>query len=242
MPEPSLELDKPNAVGALDRLTTNVAMSLVCVVPTFFMCLVKPWRLSALIRMDDPSGRSGMLLAPGAYFPLAMLVSLMAGALLTTPEIANNSGAFLGPALALSIQSALAEGDVWKTIAIVMPIFGFAVLAGSLGLVLKKWAHQDWTLRTSLRAVFYVTATLVSWIILSTAALDLIRISSGNADLVNTLISLIPLPTLGLVFWMYLWFFRNGGALSLVRSGILSLAMIAIKIVSVIALGTMAAM
>ncbi|MCI5048421.1 MAG: hypothetical protein MRY59_13050 [Aquisalinus sp.] len=53
---------------------------------------------------------------------------------------------------------------------------------------------------------------------------------------------MIPFPTLSLVFWMYLWFFRNDGALSLVRSGILSLAMIVIKILSIIALGTMAAL
>lgn len=240
MVEPSIDLEKPHAVGALDRLTTNVAISFVAVVPTLFVCAIKPWRLSELIRQDHPEGRSGMLLSPGAFFPLSMFLSLMAGALLTTPEIANNNGAFLGPGLALAIQSAVSEGDVWKVVAIIMPIYGFAVVVGSLGLVLNPLVGSDWSLRTSLRAVFYVTGTLVSWVVLTTAAIDLVRVYGGNTDLVSSLYLLIPLPTFGLIFWMYLWFFRSGDALSVVRSSVLSVMMILLMILSVIGLGTLA--
>lgn len=240
MVDPNIDLEKPHAVGALDRLTTNVAISLVAVVPTLFVCAIQPWRLSELIQQDHPEGRSGMLLSPGAFSPLSMLLSLMAGALLTTPEIANNNGAFLGPGLALTIQAAVSEGDIWKAVAIILPIYGFAVVVGSLGLVLKPWIGSDWSIRTILRAVFYVTGALVSWVILTTAAIDLIRVSSGNIDLVNSLYMLIPLPTFGLIFWMYFWFFRKGGALSLVRSGVLSMMMILLMVLSVIGLGTLA--
>jgi hypothetical protein len=234
MTEPSLDLDKPNAVGTLDRLTTNVALSLIAVVPTFFACIFRPWRLATLIRQDDPEGRCGMLLAPGAFFPLSLLVSMIAGALLTTPEIASNNGAYLGPGLALSIQSAVSEGDVWKTIAIIMPIYGVAVLVGTAGSILKYWTHGDWTLRVSLRAVFYVAGAFVSWVILSTAAIDLIRVSTGNTELVNLLLSLVGLPSIGGMAWMYFWFLRNDGAISRVRSGILSGAMLVLTILSVI--------
>ncbi|NQY12753.1 MAG: hypothetical protein HRT81_02700, partial [Henriciella sp.] len=197
MSEPSLELDKPQAIATLDRLTTNVALSLVAVIPTFFVCILQPWRVANLVREDHPEGRSGMLLSPGAYFPLSLLVSMIAGAVLTTPEIADYNGAYLGPDLALSIQAAMSEGDIWKTIAIIMPIYGFAVLAGALGLSLKVFASEDWSLRTSLRTVFYVVGTFVSWVILSTAAIDLVRVHSQNRDLVNTLNGVDPVFAFG---------------------------------------------
>ena len=74
-----------------------------------------------------------MLLSPGAYFPLSLLVSMTAGAILTTPEIADYNGAYLGPDLALSIQAAMSEGDIWKTIAIIMPIYGFCGIGRRFG-------------------------------------------------------------------------------------------------------------
>ena len=232
MSEPSLELDKPQAIATLDRLTTNVALSLVAVIPTFLVCILQPWRVAQLVREDHPEGRSGMLLSPGAYFPLSLLVSMTAGAVLTTPEIADYNGAYLGPDLALSIQAAMSEGDIWKTIAIIMPIYGFAVLAGALGLILKVFASEDWSLRTSLRTVFYVVGTLVSWVILSTAAIDLVRVYSQNPSMVNALTAIISVPVLAVMVWMFFWIFRNGGALSYVRSGILSIAMFFVMVVS----------
>ena len=237
MDDPSLDLEKPNAVGALDRITTNVALSLIAVIPTFLTCIIAPWRLTGLLKGDDPEGRAGMRLAPGAFFPLCLLLSMIIGAQLTTPELARNNGAFLGPNLALSIQSAIADGDLWRTVSIVMPIYAFAVLTGTFGVIVKFWAHKDWTLRVSIRAAFYVFGVFVSWIILSTAAIDIVRASNGGAQVVEILMMLVPLPVLGAVFWMYFWFFRNDGELSYLRSGLLSLAMILLMFFALVALG-----
>lgn len=242
MDEPSLEIEKPNAVGTLDRITTNVAIALIGVVPTFLTCIVAPWRLTDLLKRDAPEGRSGMLLAPGAFFPLSLLASMIAGALLTTPEIASNNGAFLGPNLALSIQSAVSEGNVWRTVGIIMPIYAFAVLAGALGALLKGRAHPDWNLRVSLRAAFYVVGVFVSWVILSTAAIDIVRASTKNYQLVQTLTMFVTLPALGVIVWIYFWFFRNGGAISLIRSGILSAAMMALTILAIVAVGILSSL
>ena len=71
MSGPSLDLEKPNLIGGLDKLVTNFAISAIAVVPTFLTCIVKPWRLRALIDQDLPDGRRGLLLGPGAYFPLS---------------------------------------------------------------------------------------------------------------------------------------------------------------------------
>ena len=225
MSGPNLDLEKSNAIGGLDRLVTNFAISAIAVLPTFWTCIVKPWRLTKLLDRDDPDGRMGMLLAPGAFFPLSLMVSFITAALLATPETVSNNGAFIGPGLALSVQSAASAGDLWKIIATIMPIYGTAVLIGLLGTVLKPWAHQDWTLRVSLRAAFYVTAVLVSWLMLTGAGIDLIRLSTGKNEIASVLYSILIVPTCGFVIWTYFWFFRNNGSVSWVRSGALSVAM-----------------
>ena len=239
MSEPSIDLDKPNAMGTLDRLTTNVAISIIAVVPTLLTCIAMPWRLSKLLKRDDPEGRSGMLLSPGAFFPLSLLVSMITGALLTTPEMASTNGSFLGPNLALSIQSSVSEGDIWRTIGIVMPIYACVVLVGALGVLLKPWAHEDWDLRVSLRAIFYVSGAFIAWVMLATAVLDIVRVSTQNAQLLSTLIMVLPIPTLWIVLSMYFWFFRYDGKLSFVRSGLLSVAMFVLMLLSVVTLGTL---
>jgi len=226
MSGPSLDIEKPNAIGGLDRLVTNFALSAIAVFPTFAACVAKPSRLRPLIDGDDPDGRMGMLLAPGAFFPFALLVSFIAAAILATPETLNYNGAYIGPGLATAVQSAASEGDIWKLIATIMPIYGTAVAIGTLGICLKPWAGPDWTLRTSLRAAFYIFGVLVSWLVLTTAVIDLIRLSTGDNDIASTLYKIIVIPTVSIFIWMYYSFFRNQGAASKGRSLALSFAMI----------------
>lgn len=225
MSGPSVDLEKPNMIGGLDKLVTSFAISAIAVIPTFLTCICKPWRLVTLLDRDDPDGRMGMLLAPGAYFPLALMVSFILAAMLSTPETVSNNGSFIGPGLALALQTAASEGDVWKIVATIMPIYGVAVAMGLLGTALKPWAHQGWTLRVSLRAAFYVTATMVSWVILTTAVMDLLRLSTVNSDIGAFIIPLLITLTLGTIIWIYFCFFRNEGTESWIRSGALSIAM-----------------
>ena len=230
MPGPSIDLEKPNALGGLDRLVTNFAIAMIAVVPTFLTCIFMPWRLEKLLGRDDPDGRVGMLLAPGAFFPLSLMVSLLIAALLSTPETVSNNGAFIGPGLAVAVQSAASDGDIWKIVAIIMPIYGAAIFLGLLGIVLKPWAHKSWSLRVSLRAAFYVFGALISWLILTTAIIDLVQLSTGNYKIGSTLYSIIIVPTVGVILWMYFCFFRNGGAVSRIRSGMLSASMLGLVV------------
>ena len=233
MSGPSLDLEKPNLIGGLDKLVTNFAISAIAVVPTFLTCIVKPWRLRALIDQDLPDGRRGLLLGPGAYFPLSLMVAFIVAALLATPETINTNSAFIGPGLAVSVQSAASEGDVWKIIATIMPIYGLTIVLGLLGLCLKSWAGESWTLRVSLRAAFYVAATLISWAILVTAIVDLIRISTVNFD-VQSIYMFVVVPTASAVLWMYFWFFQNNGTVSYLRSGALCAAMFGLIVAMIV--------
>lgn len=225
MSGPSLDLEKPNAIGGLDRLVTNFALSVVAVVPTFLTCIIMPWRLSPLLERDDPDGRMGMLLAPGAFFPLSLMVSLLIAALLATPETINTNGSYIGPGLAVAVQSAASEGDIWKIISTIMPIYGVAIFMGLVAMILKPWTHEGWTLRVSLRAAFYISGVLTSWMILTTAVADLIQLSTGSYEAASLIYKGIVVPTCGSVIWMYFWFFRNDGSVSKLRSGALAFGM-----------------
>ncbi len=225
MSGPDLDLEKTNLIGGLDRLVTNFAISAVAVIPTFLACIVTPWRLAVLLDRDDPDGRMGMLLAPGAYFPLSLMVSFIAAALFATPETLSSNNSFIGPGLAVSVQTAASNGDIWKIAATIMPLYGVAVLIGLLGTILKPWAQRDWTLRISLRAAFYVTATLTCWVILTTTVIDFLRVSAGRNDIMSFLYPTLMILTGGAVVWMYFWFFHKKETVSWFKAGVLSVAM-----------------
>ena len=226
MPGQDLDLEKADALGGIDRLVTNFAISTIAVIPTFSTCLIRPSRLRSLLDRDFPDGRAGMLLAPGLFFPLSLLVSFITAALLSTPETVSTSGSYIGPGLAVSVQAAASEGDIWKIVATVMPIYGFAVIMGLLGSFLRGWSLQNWSLRVSLRAAFYVTGTLTSWLILTTVIIDLIGLRTGRFDIVSLLYSAIAISTIAAVFWIYFVFFRNDGEVSRMRAIALSFAMV----------------
>lgn len=230
MSGPSVDLEKPNAIGGLDRLVTNFALSAIAVIPTLWACIATPWRLRALVDGDEPDGRIGMLLAPGAFFPLSIMVTLIVASLLATPETLSDNGAFIGPGLAISVQSAASEGNVWKIIATVMPLYGIAIIFGLLGMVLKPWIHKDWTLRVSLRAAFYVTGALISWLILVAAFIDLVWLSTGKDEIKPFLYSIFSIPTLGWILWIYFWLLRDNGSVSWVRSAALSVGMVGLPV------------
>ena len=225
MSEPDIDFENPNAIGGLDRLVTNVALSAIAVFPTLGALLVTPWRVAPLIDKDIAVGRSGLLLSPGAFFPLSLIVALLAAAVVTTPETLESNGAFLGPGLAMAVTDAAANGEIWRIIAIVLPIFGFAIGFGVAGRLLTPLAGPGWTLRTSLRAAFYATAAVIAWIIISSAAIDLFRVKTGEVQLSFLLYSLNSIPIFGLAVWIYFWFFRARPGNSMIKSGLLSVLM-----------------
>jgi len=225
MSGPNLDLEKPNVIGGLDRLVTNSALCIIAVVPTFWTCIAMPWRLTSLLDQDDPDGRTGMLLAPGAFFSIVLMVSLLIGAILSTPETVSNNGSYIGPDLAVSVQSAASEGDIWKIIATVTPLYGATIFIGLLGMVLKPWSHHDWTLRVSLRAAFYVMGVLISWAIITTAIIDLIWLKTQSNVVFDISFLIVSFPAFGFFFWIYFWFFLYDGTISKIRASILSLSM-----------------
>jgi len=66
---------------------------------------------------------------------------------------------------------------------------------------------------------------LVSWLMLTTAVIDLVRLRTGSNDIASSLYAMLVIPTACTILWIYYNFFRNNGAVSKVRSIVLSAAM-----------------
>lgn len=224
----SLDFENRNAIGGLDRVVTNVALAGIAVFPTLGALLFTPWRLAIMLEKDLATGRDGLFLSPGAFFPLSLFSALLVAAVITTPETVQNNGAFLGPALALAVTEAASNGDIWRIVAIVLPIYGFAIAFGLCGRTLTRLAGEAWTLRASLRAAFYATAAVTAWIILSSATIDLFRLKTGQDQFAFLLYSINTVPIIGLSIWIYFWFFRHTGQNTILRSAVLSVLMLAL--------------
>ena len=242
MSGPDIDFESPNAMGRLDQLVVNFAVSTIAVVPTFFTCLSKPWRMQDLIKNEHPKGRKDLLLAPGAFFPLALMVSFISAAMLSTPETVQYNGAYIGPELALRVQSAAANGEIWKIVATVMPIYGFAVFYGLLGAALSPFVPNNWTLQKSLRASLYVIGILVCWAVITTAAIDLIAVTWGSGEIATTFYSIFLLPTLTAILWMYFGVFYKKDECSKFRAALLSVAMFGLLVLAVMMIGILASL
>ena len=228
MSGPDIDLEKPNLLGGLDKIATHFGIAILAVFPTFFTCLIRPARLRPLIDRIEPDGRKGLLLSPGAFFFIALFVAFIIGALMSTPETIEYNGAYIGPDLAVQVQAAAAEGNIWKLIGTILPLYVGAVVLGLLGTLLKPFADPDWSLQASIRAAFYVMGVLISWAVLVTAVVDRLQVKAGSDKDMSFLYVFALVALITAFLWMHIGFFRNGGTVSWRRSGLLALAMFAI--------------
>lgn len=240
MSGPSIDLEDRNPLGGLDRLATGIGLAVIAVFPTLGAAIAQPWKLAPLLVADEPTGRRGMILAPGAYFVLSLAVILILVGSLVTPEIVRSNGGVIGPRLALEVSNAAQEGDVWKTLSRIAPIFILALCFGVLGRLLTRWAGPWWDLRVSLRASFYAIATAICWIILSSLAIDAIGLGIIDRALKQQLYTINTVPILLLPIWVYFWCFKSGGNLPTRKALALTGAMAAIIALGIVSLDWLA--
>lgn len=225
-----MDIEDKNVIGGLDRLVTNVALAAIAVFPTLWVAIVTPGKLGSLLASDEPDGQKQTLLAPGAFLPLSlMVVFLLAASISTSETIASNDGA-IGPGLTVAVAVAVSEGDLWKIVSLIGPIYALAIIIAMLSQALRKWVGPWWTLRTALRAAFYIVSVTVCWIILSSAVIDAYRVYSGNREIGILLYNINSIPIFGLSLWMYFWFFQHEGEASKSKSAALATAMLALVV------------
>jgi hypothetical protein len=217
-----VDFEQKNALGTLDRFVTNIALAIVSVFPTFAIGIAQPWRLAPLIVNDVPEGRRGALLSPGAFFVVALTVVLVVAAVVSTEETLAWNGSLIGPDWAVSVASAAAEGNIWKTVSKIAPVFLVAVFWGIIGLGLKKWAGPWWTLRVSIRAAFYFVTILVSYAIFMSAIFDAVTVHLKKPEVSQFVYKVLPLTLILFIFWFYFWVFNSNENISEKRAFALS--------------------
>lgn len=232
-----MDFEDKNAIGGLDRLVTNVALAAIAVFPTLGAAIFSPWKLTPLLSSDEPDGHKSMLLSPGAFLPLGLTVVLLLAASVSTSETVASNGGAIGPGLAVAVASAAGEGDLWRTVSLIAPIYALAIAIAVISQLVRRWAGTWWTLRTALRASFYQVGVTVCWIVLSSAAIDAYRVYTSNHEMGQLLYNLNSVPIFGLTVWLYFWFFQQGGKTSKLKAGLLSVAMMGLTLVLAIGAG-----
>ena len=225
--EPEIGTEQKNIVGALDKFVENMALAILNTFSTFFILIVTPWRVSLLLQKQRPDGREGVLLGAGVFFALSTVLVMVVAGLSVTPEIVATNSGVIGPAYAKRVAQAVSDGEIWRVVSAIGPIYLSAIFFGVCGYLLRRAAGPKWTLSVSLRASFYQVASWVVWTIATSAIIDPIGLAYGG-EVASDLYTINALPVFVLPIWQYYWFFKTVNGLSVTRSLSLSLAMTAI--------------
>lgn len=209
-----IEDNKESAIGAVDRLATNIGIAVLAVIPTLIILIIAPWRTAPLLGDGARAGRRGFILAPGAFFLFTVLTMLMIVAISSPPgavdpDAAQTSvsiGVVLGPEEAANVAAALREGDAWGAFWVVVPIYFFVVFTGAV----TSWATfivgPAWTIATAVRASFYyfgASLSLFMMVVLAANRFEPVR------EALPILSPVMTGATILLAAWLYNWFFRS---------------------------------
>ena len=131
-----IDIEEKNLIGNIDRAIVNFGLVCLAIVPTYLYLIFRPKALVPLIRGEEPDARSGLKLGPGITFVFSILLLLAFGYVfrdivaISTTE-ANSTGGS-------GIRSAVAEGNLWRSIILSLPLYFAALLLG----VIMKLAHM----------------------------------------------------------------------------------------------------
>ena len=163
MDDLELEPDEKNFVGNLDKAVVNFGLVCFAIFPTLLFLIFRPKAMVPLLRGERAEGREGLKLGPGITFVLAVLLLLIIGMVLRDPAAAELAAEERGGAG--GIRAALAEGNLWRSIILSLPLYFVAL---TLGLIVQT-SHLIIRQKTDLRQAFgiglYGLSTLMTLII-----------------------------------------------------------------------------
>ena len=110
-------------LGVVDGALTQASLGLVCLLPTLLAVLFRPGLLKSQIGEIQDKGHQGLLLAPGPFFVIGFLCSLIAVSVFA-PQA---EGAIV--AMGEDVRTAAGAGQFWTVVSVGAPL-----LLGALGL------------------------------------------------------------------------------------------------------------
>lgn len=223
----NIDMTEKNFVGAIDRFVTNTALAGLALIPSIFIVLVTPWRLVQMIKSDPDTGRDGMLLAPGVFFPLSTILSILMIAA-TVPESTqlsdtpgeNRNGISIGSSDMAQMAAAWRAGDVNQIIITFLPIFVYCVLTNAATVWLQRFVGSWWSIRAAIRTGFYLLGGIIGFVSLVVVTIFQVGLSDEQVRAVSQLASLISLI---LMPWYYFWIFKTGSDAKFLKTLALSL-------------------
>ncbi|MEO0466044.1 MAG: hypothetical protein AAF216_05840 [Pseudomonadota bacterium] len=164
MDDDDLDLNEKNVVGSIDRSIVNFGLVIVALVPTYFHLIFSPRKMVPLLRGEAIDGRQGLRLGPGITFIFTILVLLGVGFLfrnIGSPELVgvepgeDSSG----------MRSAVAEGNLWRSIVLSLPFYFMALFFGVVVHVSHLVAQKHTDIAQAIGIGLYVFSTLVLLIV-----------------------------------------------------------------------------
>lgn len=216
--------------GAIDRFVTNTALAGLALIPCVFFVFATPWRLAKMVGSEHGSGRDGMILAPGLFFLLSNLLSILVISLLTirseslsessnSGDIGLNLGASEGVRIGsvdpTVIMAAWQSGEYNAIVTTILPLFGLCVISFASSAWLKRFIGDWWTVRAAVRTGFYIFGALLGFSAFVVVVLFRAGLPEGQVGAVSSILSVCLVLSTP---WVYYWIFKKGAGASHVKA------------------------
>jgi hypothetical protein len=137
-------------LGVIDGTLTQLALASVALLPTALAVVLWPRVLAPMVAEIEPEGRRGIFLAPGSFFVIGTLTTLIIAAIF----LQESGGALVR--MGTGVSSAASEGQVWKVASLIFPLFAGSVVLGFSSYLLGRLTGvAGWPLTAAVRSGFY---------------------------------------------------------------------------------------
>ena len=222
----NVDITEKNIIGAIDRFATNIALAGLAMIPSCLIVIFMPWRLTPMIASDQPEGRAGVLLAPGVFFPLIVISSLVLIAsivpelTLSALDAAANSenvaressgvqgATYIGQDDIRQMAAAWRAGQINQVLLVFLPVFTVCVVTCAATSWIRVIVGSWWTVRTAVRCGFYIFGALIGIASAMGILVTQLEMSAELGVIVSTITSIVMIV---FVPWCYFAVLKSGG-------------------------------
>lgn len=233
MDELDIESEDKNVIGGLDRAIVNVGLVCLLIFPTYFLLIVRPKAFVPLLQGQAKDGRDGVKLGPGITFVLTILLLLAiayflrdATAIDATPDTQSTGGS--------GIRQALAEGNLWRSIILSLPLYFVALAIGLFVQTLHVILRQKTDLRQAIGIGLYALSTFFVLLIPFGMASEEFELGSTQT---NISVAVFMIASIVIIPWQIFSFSRHSFGNKIWGAALVAALTIILFFVAIIGLG-----